>query len=437
MAMLIAKKVVILGSICAVVLFFLGKSDWNLIKKLVGYNVPTLTETPYVSPSLSDANFLKLPAGFSVSVFAKDLENPRVMIFDAKARMVVSETAAGRVVALEDKDKDGKAENKTVLLSGLRFPHGLAFFTNPSTKTTYLYVAEAHQVARYRYDVVAGKILDAKDQNIASFSPDGRHFTRTIALGPNLRKNALLTGNNPVIKGTLSTTKLYISVGSSCDVCMEDSWKRGSILESDPEGTYTAEFAGGLRNAVFFTFHPVTGQIWATEMGRDNLGDDLPPDEINIVESEKKYGWPFCYGQQVRDQTFKVSKIERTDLTDDCSKTAPSHIDIPAHSAPLGLAFVNNHNWPAEWQNDLLVAYHGSWNRSTPTGYKIVRFKLDEKGTYQGVEDFITGWLKTSNQQPVTSNQIYGRPADLKFDGTGNLYITDDKAGVIYKVKPI
>lgn len=422
------KKRVILIVVVVFIFIFgvFSRTDWRLLKKLAGYNVPVLTETPYVSPSLSDANFLKLPAGFSVSVFAKDLENPRVMTFDSQGRMVVSETAAGRVVALEDSDGDGQAESKTVLLSGLRSPHGLAFYVDPVTKTVYLYIAEAHQVARYRYDAVVGKVLDVKGQNIVSFSPDGRHFTRTIAFGPNLRKNALLTGNSPVIKGTLSTTKLYISVGSSCDVCMEDSWKRATILESDPDGSYTAEFAGGLRNAVFFTFHPVTGQIWATEMGRDNLGDNLPPDEINIVESEKKYGWPFCYGQQVRDVKFKVDKILRTDLTDDCSKTASAHIDLSAHSAPLGLAFIVDSRWPAEWQNNLLVAYHGSWNRSAPTGYKIVRFKLNDQGKYLGVEDFITGWYDGKN--------IYGRPADLKFDSNGSLYVSDDKAGVIYRI---
>src|SRR3989344_5152484 len=297
MAMFKAKKGLILGGIFVVVaLFFLGKSDWYLLKKMVGYNVPPLTspeETPYLSPQPSAVNFLKLPADFSVSAFAKDLENPRVMVFDFQGRMVVSETAPGRVVILEDKDKNGQAENKEVLISGLRSPHGLAFYSDLFSKITYLYVAEAHQVARYRYDSSTGKVLDTKGQNIVTFSPDGRHFTRTIAFGPNLRKNALTTGNSPILKGTLSTTKLYVSVGSSCDVCVEDSWKRGAILESDPDGNYTAEFAGGLRNAVFFTFHPTTGQIWATEMGRDNLGDDLPPDEINIVKvagSEHEFG---------------------------------------------------------------------------------------------------------------------------------------------------
>ncbi len=432
MTMFTVKKGLILGSIMALaIVFLLERSDWYLLKKFVGYNVPPLVipaETPYLSPNLSAIDFLKPPAGLSIAVFAKDLENPRVMTFDSQGRMLVSETAAGRVVILEDKDKDGRAESKTVLLSELRSPHGLAFYMDPATKTAYLYVAEAQQVARYRYDAVTGKILDVKGQNIVSFSPDGRHFTRTIAFSPNLRENPLITGNSPTIKGTLSTTKLYISVGSSCDVCVEDSWKRGAVLESDPDGSYTAEFAGGLRNAVFFTFHPVTGKIWATEMGRDNLGDDLPPDEINIVESEQKYGWPFCYGQQVRDVKFKVDKIPRTDLTDDCSQTTAAYMDIPAHSAPLGLAFINNKNWPAEWQKDLLVAYHGSWNRSTPTGYKIVRFKLGENGEYRGVEDFITGWYDGKN--------IFGRPADLKFDVSGSLYISDDKAGVIYKVRP-
>jgi len=151
----------------------------------------------------------------------------------------------------------------------------------------------------------------------------------------------------------------------------------------------------------------------------------------------KKYGWPFCYGDQIRDKTFNPAKIERTDISADCSKTFPPVIEIPAHSAPLGLAFITSDKWPIQWRNDLLVAYHGSWNRSEPRGYKIVRFELDKNGTVMGEEeDFITGWLATSNQQLTTSNQIYGRPVDLKFSSDGALYISDDAAGIIYRVSP-
>jgi glucose/arabinose dehydrogenase len=166
--------------------------------------------------------------------------------------------------------------------------------------------------------------------------------------------------------------------------------------------------------------------MWATEMGRDFLGDELPPDEINIVREDKNYGWPLCYGKRVLDLDF-VDESQAKGVT--CANTEPSHIDLPAHVAPLGLAFIPaNSNWPEEYWGDLLVAYHGSWNRSTPIGYKVARLKLDESGAYKGAEDFITGWL--------TSEGALGRPVDLKFDAKGNLYISDDKAGVVYRVTP-
>ena len=230
-----------------------------------------------------------------------------------------------------------------------------------------------------------------------------------------------------------------MSVGSSCDVCEENTWKRAAILESDPEGSYTAEFAGGLRNSVFFTFHPVTKEIWATEMGRDNLGDNLPPDEINIVRvagpeqkfGARRYGWPFCYGNKVQDKKFNPDKWERIDVTNDCSQTESPVIEIPAHSAPLGLAFIpSNKGWPKEWAGDLLVAFHGSWNSSVPVGYKVVRYDLDVNGNVLSKDpvDFITGWLSADKKN------VYGRPVDLKFGPDGALYVSDDATGVIYRM---
>lgn len=382
----------------------------------------------------SSLSYLKLPEGFKIDIFAKDLEDPRVITFDPAGRMLVSETKAGRVILLED-GKDGIAETKTTILSGLNKPHGLAFFS--SGNFTYLYVAETQQVARYVYDLKQGGVLSNKGQNIANLPADGQNFTRTIAFGPNYRQVSIMSGFRRV--ETLSPEKLYISVGSSCDVCAEeDTWKRAAILESDPEGSFTAEFAGGLRNSVFFTFHPVTKEIWATEMGRDNLGDNLPPDEINIVRvagpndkfGAKRYGWPFCYGDRVRDKKFNPDKINRIDIPSDCTKTEPSAIEIQAHSAPLGLAFITDKKWSKEWQGDLLVAFHGSESGGKFTGYKIVRYDLDADGNVLSQEpnDFISGWLGNEGK-------ISGRPVDLKFGPDGALYVSDDAAGIIYKIE--
>lgn len=427
------KKIYFLVIICGVAgyLYFFGVQS---LKKLISYNVPEQTDLP-VEPILVDSSlsFLKIPDGFKISIIAKDLNNPRVIAFDPKERMLVSETKAGRVSLLVDADKNGIFESKNTLLKGLNLPHGLAFFTDDK-KLTYLYVAETDKVKRYSYDVVSGKLYSNVGVEIANLPAGGQHFTRTIGFGPNYRTAPLVDGMSLPI----SDVKLYISVGSSCDACVEtDTWKRATMLESDPEGNYTAEFAGGLRNSVFFTFHPLTGEMWATEMSRDNLGDAIPSDEINIIKAAdindkygaKRFGWPFCYGNQIKDSTFEYDKTDRPDIPRDCSQTIPATIELPAHSAPLGLAFVAGNNWPKDWQGNLLVAYHGSWNRSEPTGYKIVRLVVDKNGKVSKSQDFITGWL-------TQDGKIYGRPTDLKFGPDGSLYVSDDAAGMIYKISP-
>jgi glucose/arabinose dehydrogenase len=193
------------------------------------------------------------------------------------------------------------------------------------------------------------------------------------------------------------------------------------------DGSDQKVFARGLRNTVFFTWSLVDGRMWGTDNGRDLLGDDLPPDEINIIEEGGNYGWPNCYGKNVHDTDFDKNTYIRNPCMDPFEKA--SQIDLPAHSAPLGLAFVPEEGWPEEYWYNLIVAFHGSWNRSVPTGYKLVRIKLDARGNYLGQEDFVTDWL------PQGNSAASGRPAGVLALPGGILYVSDDKGGFIYRIR--
>ena len=361
-----------------------------------------LQKTPPPAPEASADSAtmpLKLPPGFAISVFAKKLPGARVLILDPNGNLLVSLTSQGRVMALPDTNHDGVADAVVTVLDGLDQPHGLAF--GPEEKPR-LYVAETGRVSAFDYD--PERLTAYSEQKIADLPPGGRHFTRSLKFLPGPRDRRLL-----------------ISVGSSCDACEEEDPRRAKILALDPDGGELATFASGLRNSAFMAIHPRSKLVWATEMGRDFLGDNLPPDEINIILEGRNYGWPYCYGKRLYD--------DKTDPTGThlelCKDTIPSFIDIPAHSAPLGLAFFPD-EWPREFRHDLLVAFHGSWNRTEPTGYKVVRYKLDAAGNFLDVEDFITGWL--------TPAGALGRPVDILIKDDGVIYISDDKAGVVYRV---
>lgn len=345
---------------------------------------------------------LDIPPGFTISTFARGLGNPRVIEWDSGGTMLVSITGGGRVVALPDEDRNGTADTTVTVADGLNEPHGLAF--SPSDPRQ-LYIAETDQVAIWDYDPrthTAGnkrKIIDL---------PSGSgHFTRTIMFMPAPNEKRLL-----------------ISVGSSCNVCYEDDWRRAKILVAAADGSGLAPFGSGLRNSVFMAVNPVTSQVWATENGRDNLGDDVPPDEVNIIEEGKDYGWPTCYGKNIHDTGFDTKVYSPGQ--DPCAGKTLSYIDLQAHSAALGLDFFGS-GWPAEFGHDLLVAFHGSWNRSVPTGYKLIRVRLDRKGGYLGTEDFITGWLRPDGS-------VIGRPVAVSIRDGDAIYISDDKAGLIYRV---
>jgi glucose/arabinose dehydrogenase len=345
---------------------------------------------------------LSYPAEFVLSVFADGLPGARVMAFDPRGTMLVSIPSAGKVVALPDADGNGRADRIIEVAGGLHRPHGLAFAKDSNRR---LYIAETDRVTAYDYDPEKRRVGARK--KIADLPDGGGHSTRTIIFMPPPDEDTLL-----------------ISVGSSCNACEEKDWRRAKILAVNKEGGQLQIFAAGLRNAVFMRIHPETKEIWATEMGRDYLGDNLPPDEINTIKRGNDYGWPSCYGDNIPDGEY----LSAEDISGACRDKTPSFIDIQAHSAPLGLDFFSAAGWPQQYRNSMLVAYHGSWNRTIPTGYKIVLFRFDEQGNLLDREDFITGWLTANKETSI------GRPVDIRIMPQGVLYIADDKAGVIYRL---
>lgn len=351
-------------------------------------------------------NPFTLPAGFEVSIYAKDLGAPRAMHFGPSGQMLVSIPKAGKVVALIDKDLDGFMETDLPILENLASPHGIE--SRCDGEACKLYVAETDKVVEYDFDAINVKATNGK--KLFDLPRGGGHSTRTIMFEPYPNHN-----------------KMLVSIGSSCNVCNEADDQRAKVLEYDFNTSKLTEYAKGLRNSVFMAIHPVNGDIWATEMGRDNLGNDTPPDEINILKKGSNYGWPTCYGKNIHDTEFDKNTYIRNPCMEPF-ETA-SHIDIPAHSAPLGLAFFPEEMWPEEYWYNALVAMHGSWNSTVPKGYKIVRYKLDSAGKYLGEEDFMTGFLPSTG-----GTQAYGRPVDIIIQPGGTIYISDDKAGVIYKV---
>jgi glucose/arabinose dehydrogenase len=343
-----------------------------------------------------DLGRLKLPPGFHIAIFT-EAPHARMMAFSPGGVLLTTETSDGRVVAFPDPKHADHPERAVTVLDDLNAPHGIAFHNGK------LYVAETNQVRRYDWD--ESQLHATNGQGIARLPGGGGHFTRTLQF---------------------ANGKMYVSVGSSCNVCVEEDQRRATVLEFNDDGSGERIFASGMRNAVGMAWNPKTETIWVTENGRDWLGDNLPPDEINdLGRKGGNFGWPYCYGNRVPD-TWQTKPGEER-----CQGTIPPKVEIQAHSAPLGLAFYTGSMFPAEYRGDLFVAAHGSWNRSLPTGYKIIRIKLTDKSEPQGVEDFITGWLRPGE----TRKGVWmGRPVGIVVGPEGAMYVSDDSSGVIYRV---
>ncbi len=343
-----------------------------------------------------DLTRLKMPPGFQISVFAR-VPNARQMAFSPGGVLLVTDMSDGTVLALPDTKRNGRTDRAVPVLSGLNAPHGIAF------QKGRLYIAEINAVRRYDWN--EAQLHAGNSQKIADLpGSGGGHSTRTILF---------------------ANGKMYVAVGSSCNVCVEDDKRRAAVTEYNEDGSGERIFASGLRNAVGLTVNPKTGTIWATDNGRDWLGDNLPPEEVNDLGPRGgNAGWPYCYGNRVP---------ERSQGTDyDCSKTIAPAVEMQAHSAPLDLLFYNGEMFPAEYRGSLFVTFHGSWNRSVPTGYKVVRIRVNEKGEAQGPpEDFISGWIRPGERK---KGKWMGRPVGLVVGPDGALYLSDDSAGVVYRV---
>lgn len=349
---------------------------------------------------------IQVPEGFEVAFYAR-VRGARMLRPSPRGDLLVSSPGAGEIVLLEaDEDGNGEPDGARVLLQGLRSPHGLDLHRG------WLYVAETHAIGRIRFDPATRELSGAYQRLREDLPPGGNHWTRTLRFGPDDR--------------------LYVSVGSSCNVCLEEDPRRAAILRFNAEGGEPEIFASGLRNAVGFEWHPESGELLATDNGRDHLGDDAPPCELNHIVEGGFYGWPFVNGRSP-DPDFGARGDPRQS-----GARGPLH-SFRAHNAPLGLAFADA-GWPSPWAGVPLVALHGSWNRSRKDGYKVValleqrdaaRGKTGEEaaGPERFVErDFMWGFLE--------GGDVVGRPVDVVRASDGAVFVSDDYADAIYRIAP-
>ncbi|HTR19392.1 MAG TPA: PQQ-dependent sugar dehydrogenase [Gemmatimonadales bacterium] len=333
---------------------------------------------------VADNRLLYLPPGFKIGLYAQHLDGIRNIVL-GPGGVPYAVYRTGSVVKLPDTNGDGVADTVITVVSGLNRPFGLAF------RGDTMYVGETDGVKRY----LPGNSVP--QQIVSGLPGGGNHWTRTLAFGPD--------------------GKLYVSIGSSCNICDETDRHRATVTRYNSDGSGEHIFATGLRNSVGLAFNPTTGELWATNNDRDNLGDDRPPEKINILKDGRFYGWPTCWLPGERNPEYPQA---------DCSTVQPPAITYQAHSAPLGMAFYTGTQFPADYRGDAFVAFHGSWNRSVPTGDKVARFRVKD-GKPVGLEDFIVGW-----QLPNGSR--WGRPVAILVMPDGAMLVSDDDGARVWRV---
>jgi glucose/arabinose dehydrogenase len=339
----------------------------------------------------------QVASGFEVQLFAEGIDNARFMGFSPDGDLIVSRPRAGQLVhVLRDRDGDGRSDGQRVLIGDLDRPHGFDF------RDGEIYIAEGGAIARVGFvengpDTI---VVMGEPVRIVEGIPSGEnHWSRTLRFGPDDR--------------------IYLSVGSSCNVCEEEDPRRAAILRYEVDGSGEEIFASGLRNSVGFDWRPGTDELFATDNGRDLLGNDLPPCELNRIERGGFYGFPVANGDRWPDPDFGEGQEERI-----ASSIPPAH-SFMAHTAPLGMTFVRHPDAPEDFRGAALVAQHGSWNRTELSGYKVVSLHWDEQDRITE-RDFLTGF--------DVEDDVIGRPVDVIEGPDGAFYVSDDYAGAIYRI---
>ena len=334
---------------------------------------------------------IKLPPGFHISIYATDVPKAREMAFGSEGTLFVG-SFAGNVYAVLDRNKDHKADRVITIARGLDKPVGVDF------REGSLYVSAVSRILRF--DQIESRLDNPPEPVVvsAAFPTDDSHGWKFIRFGPD--------------------GKLYVPVGAPCNVCNEKDERYASIMRMNADGSGLELFARGIRNTVGFDWHPQTKEMWFTENGRDWLGDDRPPDELNRAPGPGlHFGFPFCHGGDIPDPNFGKEQP--------CSRFTPPEAKLGPHVAALGMRFYTGTMFPEEYKNQIFIAEHGSWNRSQKIGYRVTLARL-EGNRVKSSEVFAEGWLQ--------GGRTRGRPADVQVAPDGSLLISDDYAHAIYRI---
>lgn len=338
---------------------------------------------------------LDMPDGFSAEVFADDVPNARQLALGENGTVYVGSRSAGNVYALTDTNGNYRADSTYVIAEDLQLPSGIAY------RNGNLYIAAVNTI--YRLDNIDQNLGNPPDLKTVTdqYPTDKHHGWKYIAFGPD--------------------NKLYVPVGAPCNTCESDDEIFASITRINPDGSDLEVVARGVRNTVGFDWDPTTGDLWFTDNGRDWMGDDRPPDELNhLTETGQHFGYPYKHGEDIWDPDFGEQGKEM-----DREFRAPVQ-ELDPHVAPLGMIFYTGDMFPEEYKNQILIAEHGSWNRSDKIGYRITKVTL-QNGDTTSYEPFIDGWLQENDA-------VWGRPVDLLQLPDGSILISDDHSDVIYRI---
>ncbi len=362
---------------------------------------------PPPSPDLP-LNLITLPPGFKIEVYASGVRNAREMTLGSKGTVFVgsrNKPAGDSVYAVVDKDGDHKADQVLTIAKGLNEPNGVAF------RDGSLYVGEISRIIRF--DNIESRLASPGEPVVVNdaLPKDNHHGQKFIAFGPD--------------------GWLYVPVGAPCNICdrAKDDPRYASILRMRPDGSGVEVFASGVRNTVGFDWHPRTRELWFTDNGRDNMGDDVPRDELNAAPRKGlHFGYPYCHQGDVSDPEFGTARA--------CSEFQAPARPLDAHVAAIGMRFYTGRMFPEEYRNQIIIAEHGSWNRSTPQGYRLSLVKLDGNKVVSYTR-FAEGWLRGLKPAPAGGamvGDVWGRPADVLVMPDGALLVSDDRASVIYRI---